>query len=266
MENSLDPVHTEWLHGHLQEFVEEQAGTHYTISRKHLKIDFAEFEYGIYKRRLLEGSSEQSDDWKVGHPILFPDILAVGSGGGDLWKMHAYQMRVPIDDENTLHFWYNAYEPPAGVRVPAHLLARVPVYDVPFKDERGEYILDLIDAQDIAAWITQGPIAKRNLERLGTTDAGIIMYRNMLKRELQKVAAGEDPIGTFRDPAKNAPQIPLERNKMHYTDGFNSLARRAQVRYSPFCQDLVELFGKWNDLRPSMIPSVITAPAAVAVR
>src|ERR1700676_3555954 len=47
MENSLDPVHTEWLHGKLQEFIEEKQGRTYTNSRKHLKIDFAEFEYGI---------------------------------------------------------------------------------------------------------------------------------------------------------------------------------------------------------------------------
>src|SRR5579875_2096642 len=88
MENSLDPVHTEWLHGHLQEFLEEQRGSKYSISRKHLKIDFAEFKYGIYKRRLLEGAGEDSDDWRIGHPVLFPNILAVGSGGGDLWTMH----------------------------------------------------------------------------------------------------------------------------------------------------------------------------------
>jgi len=70
-----------------QEFWEEQRGSKYAISRKHLKIDFAEFEHGMYKRRLLAGASEESDDWKVGHPVLFPDILAVGSGGGKLWKM-----------------------------------------------------------------------------------------------------------------------------------------------------------------------------------
>jgi len=96
----------------LQEFVEERQGLGltYQISRKHLKIAFKEFAYGIYKRRLLEGASEDSDDWQVGHPILFPNILAVGSGGGALWKVHSYQMRVPIDDEHSQHYWYMAYE------------------------------------------------------------------------------------------------------------------------------------------------------------
>ena len=43
MENSLDPVHTEWLHGHHYEFQKEQEGVKVAISTPHLKIDFREF-------------------------------------------------------------------------------------------------------------------------------------------------------------------------------------------------------------------------------
>ena len=255
MENSLDPVHTEWLHGKLQEFIEEQHGNTYTISRKHLKIDFAEFEYGVYKRRLLAGSTEDSDDWRVGHPVLFPNILAVGSGGGDLWKMHAYQMRVPVDDEHSLHYWYHAYEAPRGVDVPKHLLERVPLYEMPLRDESGEYTLEVIDVQDVMAWETQGPIAKRHLEKLGTTDRGVILFRNILKRELEKVARGEDPMGTIRDPAKNVCiEFPLERNKAHFLDGFASLIRRSHGRYSPFADDLCAVFASYNDERLKHLP------------
>ena len=117
-------------HVSLESFVEEQHGTKFAISRKHLKIDFAEFEFGLYKRRLLEGASEDSDDWRVGHPVLFPNILAVGSGGGNLWTVHSYQIRVPMDDEHTMHYWYTAYpaEPRRGRRrYRRHLLDRVPV-------------------------------------------------------------------------------------------------------------------------------------------
>ena len=83
MENSLDPVHTEWLHGKLHEFDRgKRTATKVAISRHHVKIAFEEFEYGIYKRRLLEGQSEDVEDWRVGHPVIFPKTLAVGSGGG----------------------------------------------------------------------------------------------------------------------------------------------------------------------------------------
>ena len=81
MENSLDPVHTEWLHGHTYEFVKEQKGQSQkvAISDHHEKIAFREFAHGITKHRLLTGQSEDCDDWKVGHPIVFPNILSVGA-------------------------------------------------------------------------------------------------------------------------------------------------------------------------------------------
>jgi len=64
-------------------------------------------------------------------------------------------MRVPMDDENTLHYWYMAYEPPAGVDVPPALLERTARYDFPYRDEAGEFRLNIVDAQDVMAWITQ---------------------------------------------------------------------------------------------------------------
>jgi 5,5'-dehydrodivanillate O-demethylase len=239
-------VHTEWQHGHYQEFWEEQrGGAKYAISRKHLKIDFAEFEHGLYKRRLLAGASEESDDWKVGHPVLFPNILAVGSGGGKIWKMQSYQMRVPIDDENTLHYWYMAYEPPAGMIVPDNLLARIPLYQVHLVDDAGEPIHDNIEAQDVLAWIAQGRIADRSIEALGTTDRGVIHFRKMLERELQNVEAGRDPMNVFRDPAFR-PVYHLEKNKAHFTDGFENLTYRQSTRWSPFFRDVCDLFAAYN--------------------
>ena len=260
MENSIDPVHTEWLHGRLHEFIEEQQGNIYTMSRHHVGIDFAEFEFGMYKRRLLAGQSEDSDDWRVGHPVLFPNILAVGSGGGDLWTLHHYQMRVPIDDTHTMHYWYHAYEIPHGRTVPQHLLDRVPFYEFPVRDVSGEYALDTIDGQDIMAWESQGAIASRELERLGTTDRGVILFRQMLEREMDKVAAGIDPIGVIRDPAHNEViRFAQERNKAHYLDGFASQLRRTQVRHSPFAPDLLALFATYNDerLREAALPPVL---------
>jgi 5,5'-dehydrodivanillate O-demethylase len=242
MENSLDPVHTEWLHGKLYEFVREGSGEKVSIARHHVKIDFTEWEYGIYKHRLLEGQTEDADDWKIGHPILFPYILAVGYSNPE-WRNHAFQIRVPIDDENTLHFWYNAYVPPKGAVVPPHLYEKIWSYEVPYRDENGEFLLWMVDAQDIMAWVTQGPIARRELERLGTTDVGILMFRNMLKRELEKVERGEDPKGVVRDAARNQMiEVPMERDKAHYHDGFERLARRARLRFAPILEELIEVF------------------------
>ena len=153
MENSVDPVHTEWLHGALYEF---RKGTKVAISKHHAKIAFDEFP----------SASSSGACWRtnprtprIGASVIrwcFPNTLAGGSGGG-LWMQQIFQIRVPMDDTHTMHFWYHAYIPPADADVPPHLLNRVPVYEPPVKDENGEYLLDYIHAQDIMAWVTQGP-------------------------------------------------------------------------------------------------------------
>ena len=241
MENSVDPVHTEWLHGHLHEFQAEAENEKVAISRHHVRIGFDEFDFGIYKRRLLEGQSEDTDDWKTGHPMVFPTILAVGNSNDDV-RMHAFQMRVPMDDTHTLHFWYNAYVPLNGARVPQNLLDEVPVYDVPFVDAKGDYLIDLLDAQDIMAWVSQGPIADRTQESLGSSDRGVTLLRRMLRRELAKVEGGTDPIGVIRDPQRNAVNLHIEKGKAHYADGFDKLVRRTRIRYSPVVEELIGVF------------------------
>ena len=242
MENSLDPVHTEWLHGHHYEFLKEQEGVKVAISARHLKIDFKEFEYGMTKHRLLEGHSEDGDDWKVGHPIVFPNMLAVGNGD-EKSRYYSFQMRVPVDDTHTMHLWFNAYVPPKGVEVPKHLLEKVHTYEVPFMDAQGEYIVDNVDGQDMMAWISQGPIADRTLENLGATDKGVVMYRRMLKREMEKVQAGIDPMGLVRDSNRNqCIDLPNEKKKHHNSDGFTSFMMRTHAKYSPIANDLSQLF------------------------
>ena len=212
MENSLDPIHTEWLHGHTYEFIKAQQGktTKVAISTRHEKIAFREFEHGITKHRLLAGHSEDSDDWRIGHPVVFPNILSVGNGD-EASRYYAFQIRVPVDDTHTLHLWYTAYVPPKGETVAPELLDKVHVYDVPLRGADGEFIMDNIDGQDMAVWVTQGPIADRTQENLGASDNGIALYRRVLRREIKKVEEGLDPMFTFRDAGGEPAHRPAER-------------------------------------------------------
>jgi len=241
MENSVDAVHTEWLHGNLHEFLREQSGepTKTAMSRRHKKLAFDEFPHGIMKRRLMEGQSEEDDDWKVGHPLVFPNLAAVGSGGG-LWKQHFFQIRVPMDDTHTRQWSFQAFVPPAGTDIPRHLLDRVPVYDIPYLNAQGEYMLEYIHAQDIMAFISQGPIADRSREGLNSTDRGVTLYRTMLRREIENVAAGRDPLGVVRDPAANhCIVLPLEKNKDMFKDGFASFFKRGLASFSPIAAEIL---------------------------
>ncbi len=59
---------------------------------------------------------------------------------------------------------------------------------------------DQVPAQDAAAWETQGPIADREIERLATSDRGIVLLRQLMRENIESVQRGLDPLGLERDP------------------------------------------------------------------
>jgi 5,5'-dehydrodivanillate O-demethylase len=251
MENSLDPVHVEWLHGRFSNYVLERLGrpdlqrrfyrpgTNGVTSRwEHEKIGFDEFQYGIIKRRVVAGRSEQDPEWRIGHPVLFPNILRVGSN---------FQYRVPVDDAHTLHVWFTAYPQPPGAEVPKQ--DKIPFYQVPLPtDEEGQMDWQLLDnnsGQDIMAWITQGAIADRSLEKLGESDKGIILYRRMLRQQLAIVEAGGEPMNVFRDPEENVCiDLPWEGREDPWAYAQRGIMRRTGQagKYAPVLRDMVARF------------------------
>jgi 5,5'-dehydrodivanillate O-demethylase len=212
VENALDPVHLEWLHGRFMQHVTERKGASAfgvtrAYVRHHLKIGFDLFEYGVIKRRMLEGQTEEDDDWKIGHPQLFPLVLRVGTAG-----QQTFQIRVPVDDTHTMQIYYTCFVPPPGVKAPPQEV--MPYYSQPILGEDGKHIVDNANNQDIMVWVQQGPIAERNLERLAESDKGIILFRRLLKEQLAIVEDGGDPMCVFRDAAKNVcVTLPQEQDK-----------------------------------------------------
>jgi 5,5'-dehydrodivanillate O-demethylase len=93
------------------------------------------------------------------------------------------------------------------------------------------------------AWMTQGEIADRTQEHLGTSDAGVIMLRRMFFENMEIVRNGGDPIGTVRDPARRCIDLPQERDKFGASDVFRrEWLQIGQTRYSPLKDSVVELF------------------------
>jgi 5,5'-dehydrodivanillate O-demethylase oxygenase subunit len=200
MDNSMDPTHFEHLHGHYGNYYNRSHGKpEGMLTPPHRKIDFDMFEYGVYKRRLVEGEGEDSDDWRIGHPILFPNTLVVvgGSWGG------SYQIRTPMDDTHTLHFLYQFRNLKEGDEKKPFTVK----HDVVRYDELGRAIGDAVIPQDEMAWIGQGPIMDRTNEHLVTSDKGVILFHNLIWENIDKVERGEDPMGLVRDPAVNEPYI-----------------------------------------------------------
>ena len=257
-ENSYDPVHLEWLHGYWgvvqeREKAERSGGApdpSPIIPRKHQKIGFTEFEHGIIKRRVVEGTTEEDADWKMGHPALFPTILFVGDG-----VKCNFQYRTPVDDTTTLHVTWFFYKAAPGVTAPKQ--ESIPYFHVPLYDKAGELIPDLVNHQDFVAWITQGPIANRTTERLGESDRGVIMFRKQLQEQLAIVQDGGDPMNVIRDPKQNESiELPLERwPALQETSRISSYAP-AQVGESEDQVAKIErLLASWAEYVPDIVGS-----------
>jgi 5,5'-dehydrodivanillate O-demethylase len=65
------------------------------------------------------------------------------------------------------------------------------------------------------AWETQGTITNRSVEHLATSDRGVVMLREMIKREIEKVQRGEDPMVVIRDPDHAMIDTNLDESLQH---------------------------------------------------
>ncbi len=227
MENSVDPYHVEWLHGRYFAFLAAKKGftAPSAFQKEHEKVAFDVFDHGIIKRRLLKGQSEESDDWKIGHPLVFPYKMWVGGNG-----IYQMQIRVPIDDTHTWVMFYSVHAP-EGVPVPDS----PPTVDYPiqWKDDNGVMITDYVEGQDMMVWVSQGEIADRSNENLGQSDQGVIRLRKMFRDAMDAVAAGNDPPAVMRG-AHQPIELPLERSKFGAGPEFAlQWLAGGSMRYSP---------------------------------
>ena len=188
-ENSIDPVHFEWLHSNWTRVLQSDKGPK---PPTHLKIGFEEFEYGFVYRRILEGQSESDELWTVGRTCLWPNCLFTGGH---------FEWRVPIDDENMLSVgWFfdrvpNEMEP--------FTQERIPYWYSPITEAgTGRWITTHVMNQDFVAWVGQGALSDRTQEHLGESDRGIIMMRKRMLEQAELVARGGEPKAVIRDPAR----------------------------------------------------------------
>jgi 5,5'-dehydrodivanillate O-demethylase oxygenase subunit len=220
-ENNMDPIHVEYLHMLYTNYVHRRKGLPPITPRKHKKIDYEVFEYGIIKKRLWEGDNEDSEEWTVGHPVLFPGTAVVAYNDNG-WVQA--QIRVPVDDTNTIIYWYNSRRARSGVAP----RKEVPIWENKWTGPDGKFTPEMLNAQDMMVMITQGPITDHAAENLATSDRGVILYRRTLLQQLERVERGEDPLGVVRDPAKNTPciDLPMEREV-----GYSLTGTRASTAY-----------------------------------
>ncbi|MEI9851453.1 MAG: hypothetical protein WDN24_12140 [Sphingomonas sp.] len=89
-ENSIDPVHFEWMHANWSTRLRGGTGPY---APKHLRIDFREFEHGFTYNRIREDTDETHPLWTSARVCLWPNAIFTGDH---------FEYRVPVDDTNML--------------------------------------------------------------------------------------------------------------------------------------------------------------------
>ena len=191
IENSLDAVHVSFVHlaGKVGPFGE-------AVTANIPRLEYHETESGIRQIATRGEGNTRISDWS------FPNnnhIVTPGRRKDSPW-VHRGVWNTPVDDTHTLKFGVYAI-PSEGPEIDAETLAHFEKFgDYNPADHhdalmRGEGwpddpSLQLTPAQDYVAIMGQGEVADRARERLGKSDAGIVLLRRIIWRELAAIAAG----------------------------------------------------------------------------
>ena len=192
------------------------------------RIDFDETEAGVMYTAYRPGPDPDTTYVRRVNSLM-PGILAFGPGrspdhrdapefGGSL------RWRVPVDDTTTKMF--SVYASPkkfqsdrsskasdmGGIFVKREIIdnSLAGKYWSAERGVDGKFVLNETWKQDYAAIVSQGAIADRSCEKLGTSDRGIIQLRKMYLEAIEAVSEGRDPKGVMRDASK-APVVRLPR-------------------------------------------------------
>jgi 5,5'-dehydrodivanillate O-demethylase len=206
-ENSADPYHNTYLHGHYFKYVLERLGIWEErapdpgVHRAGLSMRFTDFsdgvsferdELGFHKGIKISKAKGAVQDMVKPFPYNIFPYYSRGAGG---FRCQV-NMRVPMDDTHTYHLSYIVFHA-QDIEAPAQ--ASVPYFRAPLFDDKGDPVLDYLLAQDMTAWWSQGNIADRSKEQLGATDLAIIEFRRMIEEQIIAVEEGRTPMGVSYD-------------------------------------------------------------------
>jgi nitrite reductase/ring-hydroxylating ferredoxin subunit len=192
-DNSMDPVHTSFLHA-------ISSGYHFTAAFGQLaELEWQETSYGmiyVATRRVGELVWVRVCDFMAPNVHQFTRELEEAAAERVAWRPVVIRWAVPVDDTHTLNFELAQVDPAWGLT--PEQIAR-PGFgqsaDRPYEERQrqpGDY-----DAQS-----SQRPIAVHDLEHLASTDRGVIMLRRILRDGIRAVQAGETPRGAALKPGE----------------------------------------------------------------
>ncbi|GAA2888304.1 aromatic ring-hydroxylating dioxygenase subunit alpha [Streptosporangium fragile] len=192
-ENVMDPFHAPILHGSFSgvQFVKEMGV-------------LPEVEWEVTDHGVRSIQDRRLDDGRVYRrrtQVVFPNLRVVPNPRLEvLGPADSIGWVVPIDDTTfRIYSVFRTRDPEAVARIRTLFDGR-PWAELTEEEHQrmpGDY-----EAQK-----SQGDIAVHAAEHLGTTDRGVVMLRRFLKRQIDAVAAGHDPVGVAFDEEKALIQL-----------------------------------------------------------
>ena len=201
-ENGWDPQHLMALH----------APGYPQIALKPAKLTWDRTWYGC--RTLMEYPDSLTN---VTHQIFPSHTRRLAARKGDEPR-HYFNLRVPTDDHLTTTFFLSAEikaEGPYTLKTRGHEPSARMDYD---EVDDGWWRIPSHE-QDRIAQESQGFIADRSREFLGTSDEGIVALRKIVRDSIRAVEQGRDPFGILRDPGQND-LVRFDAGK-NFSDGVN---------------------------------------------
>jgi 5,5'-dehydrodivanillate O-demethylase len=212
-ENSMDEVHVAFAH--------QPGGSHAKLAVDLPIITAEETDWGMLRFGTRKtGKVRQTLHYAPNLTrVIVPPLAGMDGIGG--WT-EIYFSFTPVDDEN--HLWLITSHVEATGKLAEEYRAKraeydrkvaaaPPVMEVVKDIWRGKLRYadvnhpDLAIVQDIAVQAGQGAIEDREHERLGRSDAGIIVWRKILARELRAITEGRPPKRWKTPPADVVPTL-----------------------------------------------------------
>ncbi len=194
LENTMDAVHTAFLHTIV-------SGSVFTDEFGVLpELEFAETPVGII---YIATRRVGNNIWARMVENVLPNLQQVAPVWETGHEVHPFsgpmmsRWIVPIDDTNTMLIEFRHVSETEGVVTPDWWADRSIM--LPGQIAADTYEESQRRPQDFEAQVSQRPVAVHGLEHLGSTDRGITMFRNQIRRDIRAVKAGGEPVGLSRD-------------------------------------------------------------------
>ena len=191
VENGADPIHNAFLHAIV-------SGQQFSPAFKVLpQLDFPETPMGYLSmatRKVGDFVFVRASDMMLPNVGQFPNGMNMAQKESFGLRPYLTRWAVPLDDTHSLYIGVahlNSYNNPDGQLRPEQFGEnRIPFIgqtaDRPYEERQRE-------PGDYDAVVSQGPIANRKAEHLGTTDRGVVTSRRMISSAIASVQEGKAP-------------------------------------------------------------------------